>query len=114
MNLIIVTACLAGVAHSKMCANALKKEAEARGHRVLVEMQGGTNLSDTIPAEVCKKADIVLIAYAISIAKKERFEGLPIIKVPIDQAIRNIKAVIDEVERVYITKKDKSHEHTGE
>lgn len=46
MKLVVVTACLAGVAHSKMVAAALKKEAEARGHECFTEMQGGYNMTD--------------------------------------------------------------------
>ena len=101
MKLVIITSCVAGVAHSDMCAAALKKEATDRGHSVRVEMQGGSNLSDMLPKEICQSADVILIAYAIAVARKERFEGKPVVKVPIDQAIRHIKQVIDKAEEVY-------------
>ncbi|WP_343247664.1 PTS fructose transporter subunit IIB [Diplocloster hominis] len=101
MKLVIITSCVAGVAHSEMCAAALKKEAIARGHSVRVEMQGGSNLSDMLPKEICQSADVILIAYAIAVAKKERFEGKPVVKVPIGQAIRHIKQVMDKAEEVY-------------
>ena len=35
MKIALITACLAGVAHSKMAALALKKEAQRRGHTLL-------------------------------------------------------------------------------
>lgn len=101
MKLCVVTACLAGVAHSKMVAAAVKKEAEKRGHEVAVEMQGGYNLTEEIDPEFIKNCDVVIFAYAIAVAKQERFQGKPIIKVPIDKAIRNVNALVDKAEEVY-------------
>lgn len=101
MKLVVVTACLAGVAHSKMVAAALKKEGEKRGHEVYCEMQGGANLSKKLPQEICDSADVVVFAHAIKIAGKERFEGKPIIDMPIDKAIRNISKIVDEAEKIY-------------
>lgn len=101
MKLVVVTACLAGVAHSKMVAAALKKEAEARGHECYTEMQGGYNLTTRLDKSICQAADIVIFAQAIAVANAERFEGKRIIKVPIDKAIRNIKVIIDKAEEEY-------------
>ena len=41
MKIALITACLAGVAHSKMAALALKKEAKKRGYDISIEEQGG-------------------------------------------------------------------------
>ncbi len=101
MKIVVVTACLAGVAHSKMVAAALKKEAEARGHECVTEMQGGYNMTERLPESVCQSADIVIFAQAIAVANAERFHGKKIIKVPIDKAIRNIKVIIDKAEEEY-------------
>lgn len=101
MKIVVVTACLAGVAHSKMVAAAIKKEAESRGHTCYTEMQGGYNMTETLPLEICKSADMVIFAHAIAVANADRFEGKPIIKVPIDKAIRNIKPLMDKAEEYY-------------
>ena len=101
MKLVVVTACLAGVAHSKMVAAALKKEAEARGHECFTEMQGGYNMTDRLSKDVCQAADVVIFAHAIAVANADRFNGKPIIKVPIEKAIRNIPALMDKAEEVY-------------
>jgi fructose-specific phosphotransferase system IIB component len=106
MKMVIITACSTGVAHSRMCSAALKKEAETRGHTVATEMQGGHNLTTQLSREVCQDADIILIAYAIAIDDQERFEGKIVIKLPISKAIRNVKAVIDKVEEVYASNQD--------
>ncbi len=76
MNIIIVTACLAGVAHSKMCAAALTKEAERRGHTVWNEIQSDSSRTgESDPPEQIEQADVVLFAYAVAIMEKERFRG---------------------------------------
>ena len=51
MKIALITACLAGVAHSKMAALALKKEAKIRGHEIYVEEQGGHK----IPVKISKE-----------------------------------------------------------
>ena len=51
MKIALITACLAGVAHSKMAALALKKEAKIRGHEICVEEQGGHK----IPVKISKE-----------------------------------------------------------
>ena len=101
MKLLIVTACQAGVAHSKMTEAALRKEAERRGHQVISEIQGGYNLTNALSEKECQSADVVLIANAVAIAGKERFRGKLTITVPIDKAIRNVSLVINKVDEVY-------------
>ena len=51
MKIALITACLAGVAHSKMAALALKKEAKKRGHNISIEEQGGHK----IPVKLSKE-----------------------------------------------------------
>ena len=96
MNIVVVTACLAGVAHSKMVAAGLKKECESRGYKCSVEMQSGSGITDKLSQEDINKADVVIIAKAISIAEKERFEGKKIYEIAINKAIRNLKGVLDK------------------
>lgn len=95
MTIVVVTACLAGIAHSKIVAEALKKEGESRGYTVYVEEQGGHKITKKVTEEQIKEADVVIIANAISIANENRFEGKKVIKVPINKAIMNIKGTMD-------------------
>jgi fructose-specific phosphotransferase system component IIB len=98
MNIIIVTACLAGVAHSKMCAAALTKEAERRGHTVWNEIQSDSSRTGKVTPEQIEQADVVLFAYAVAIMEKERFRGKKVLKVPIEKALRNVKGTMDKLE----------------
>ena len=47
MKISLITACLAGVAHSKMAATALKKEALKRGHEIYIVI--GASYPSTVP-----------------------------------------------------------------
>ena len=75
MKIALITACLAGVAHSKMAALALKKEAKIRGHEICVEEQGGHKIPVKISKEQIEQADVVIIAKMVSISGKDRFKG---------------------------------------
>ena len=68
MKIALVTACEAGVAHSKMAAIALKKEAKKRGHQISVEEQGGHKIPIKLTQEQIKLADVVIIAKMIKIS----------------------------------------------
>ena len=98
MKIALVTACLAGVAHSKMAAMALKKEAKKRGHEIVVEEQGGHKMPVKLLQEQIDEADVVIIAKMIKIAGQARFEGKPILDVSVNKAVRNPKAIMDQAE----------------
>ncbi|MEA4822186.1 MAG: PTS fructose transporter subunit IIB [Anaerorhabdus sp.] len=100
MKIVIVTACATGVAHSRMCAVGLKNEAEKRGHKTLVEMQGGHNMTAKLSYEQCQEADIIIIAYATAIDDMERFKNKLVLKLPISDAIKNIEKIIDKAEEL--------------
>lgn len=100
MKIALVTACLAGVAHSKMAAMALKKEAKKRGHEIVVEEQGGHKMPVKLLQEQIDGADVVIIAKMIKIAGQARFEGKPILDVSVNKAVRNPKAIMDQAEEL--------------
>ena len=47
-NIIAVTACPTGIAHTYMAAEALKKTAALMGHSIRVETQGAAGAKDTL------------------------------------------------------------------
>ena len=54
MKIALITACLAGVAHSKMAALTLKKEAKKRGYDISIEEQGGHKIPVKLSKEEIK------------------------------------------------------------
>ena len=90
MKIALITACLAGVAHSKMAALALKKEAKKRGYEIAVEEQGGHKIPIKLSKQDIAESDIVIIAKMVSISGKERFKDKTILDVSVNQAVGRI------------------------
>ncbi|EIW9274912.1 PTS fructose transporter subunit IIB [Klebsiella variicola] len=94
MNIVGVTSCIAGLAHTPMAAKSLEKEGAKLGHQVRVEQQGAMGMMNKLsPAEI-SAADFVLIAADRSIEEEERFEGKIIIRVKIGQCVSHAAEVI--------------------
>lgn len=96
MKIALITACVAGVAHSKMAATALKKEAESRGFEMVIEEQGGHKIPTRLTKEEIAVADLIIIAKAITISGKERLTGKKILDVNVNKALRDPKGTMDE------------------
>lgn len=92
-NIIAVTACPTGVAHTIMAAEALKKVGASMGHQVSVETQGAQGPQNRLSQEVIDAADVVIIASDIHV-DIGRFLGKPIHAVKTSDAIRKTQAVI--------------------
>jgi len=100
MKIALVTACLAGVAHSKMASLALKKEAQKRGYEICIEEQGGHKIPTRISNEEIEQSDVVIIAKMVSISGKDRFKGKKILEVSVNEAVRKPVLIIDKAEQL--------------
>lgn len=98
MKIVAVCACPTGVAHTYMAKKALEKAAEKLGHTIKVEAQGALGIENEITQEEVKQADIVIHAVEVGIAKRERFEGKPIVTVPVQSAVRNPESLLKKIE----------------
>jgi PTS system fructose-specific IIB component/fructose-specific PTS system IIB-like component len=93
MNIVAVTACPTGIAHTYMAAAQLEKVGKSLGHHIKVETQGAMGIENEItPAEVAK-ADAVIFAVDIPVEMRERFEGKKIVEVPVQLAIKDPKSI---------------------
>lgn len=73
-QIVAVTACPTGVAHTFMAAEALTAAAEAAGHRIRVETQGSVGAQDPLTEAEIAAADVVILACDIEV-NPERFSG---------------------------------------
>ncbi len=101
MKIALITSCMAGIAHSKMAATALKKEAEKRGHQMSIEEQGGHKVPVKLKPEEIEEADIIIIAKAVTISGKDRFKNKPTLDVSVNKAVRKPKEIMDKAEELY-------------
>lgn len=94
MNIVAITACPTGIAHTYMAAEKLQKTAKSLGHQIKVETQGAMGIENELSAAEIAAADAVLFAVDIEVEQPERFDGKRIIRVPVQQAIKDPVGVI--------------------
>lgn len=93
-KIVAITGCPAGVAHTQMAAAALKKTAALMGHDIRIETQGSEGRRDPLSPEDVAGADVVIVASDIYV-DMERFRGKPMVAVPVSDAIRKTRVVIE-------------------
>ncbi len=94
MKIVAVTACPTGIAHTYMAAEQLEKTAKTLGHQIKVETQGAMGIENELSAKDIREADIAIFAVDIDVEQRERFNGKRIVQVPVQDAIKNPKAVL--------------------
>lgn len=85
-NIIAVTACPTGIAHTYMAAEALEKAALANNCSIKVETRGSGGAKNVITPDEIKAADCVIIACDVNVPM-ERFAGKKLIKVQVSDGI---------------------------
>jgi PTS system fructose-specific IIC component len=93
-NIIAVTACPTGIAHTYMAAEALKKTAIAMGHSIRVETRGATGGQNTLSDEEIRTAQVVIIASDVHLEMR-RFAGKAIYAISTSDAIRDTEQVLE-------------------
>lgn len=93
-NIIAVTACPTGIAHTYMAAEALKKTAAVMGHAIRVETQGAAGAKDMLSDAELAAADVVILA-ADTHVELTRFAGKQVYETSTSAAIRDTQAVIE-------------------
>ena len=98
MNIVAVTACPTGIAHTYMAAEQIEKTAKALGHHIKVETQGAMGIENELSAEDIREADVAIFAVGIGVEQRERFKGKKIIEVTVQEAIKDPKAVFEKLD----------------
>lgn len=93
-NIIAVTACPTGIAHTYMAAEALKKTATGMGHAIRVETQGAAGAKDLLSDAELAAADVVILA-ADTHVELTRFAGKQVYETSTSAAIRDTQPVIE-------------------
>jgi len=97
-NIVAVTACPSGVAHTYMAAEAIEAAAKAKGWNCSVETQGSIGIENELTAEQVASADVVILTKDIDIKNQERFEGKMVVRIGVSDAVKRAAAVMDKIE----------------
>ena len=95
INLLAVTACPNGIAHTYMAQEALEKAAKDRGVNIKVETNGSDGIKNRLTAEEIEKADAIIIA-ADKKVETARFNGKKVIQRPVSDGIRKADELVDK------------------
>ncbi|MDT8861806.1 PTS fructose transporter subunit IIB [Alkalihalobacillus sp. MEB130] len=96
MNIVGITACPTGIAHTFMAQSALEKTGKQLGHQITIETQGAMGIENELKKKAIAEADVVILAVGCLIEKKERFEGKKVLEVGVQAAISHPKKVIED------------------
>jgi fructose-specific phosphotransferase system IIB component len=99
MNIVAVTACPTGIAHTYMAAEQLEKTAKALGHKIKVETQGAMGIENELSAQDIQEADVAIFAVGIDVEQRERFGGKKIVEVEVQVAIKDPQAVFAKLDQ---------------
>ncbi|WP_125762457.1 PTS fructose transporter subunit IIB [Companilactobacillus hulinensis] len=95
-KIVAVTACIAGIAHTYMAAENLKKYAKKEGYDIKVETQGAMGLENRLSQDDIDGADVVIFAVDTTVQESDRFDGKQILKVGTSEVVKDGQAAIDK------------------
>lgn len=95
-EILAITACPTGIAHTYMAAEALEKTGEELGYKVKVETHGSSGVKNKFTKEEIKNAKGIIIAADTKI-DLSRFDGKKLIKAKVADGINKPKELIEHV-----------------
>ena len=95
-EILAITSCPTGIAHTYMAAETLEKMGEQLGHKVKVETHGSSGVKNKFTKEEIKNAKAVIIAADTKI-DLSRFDGKKLIKAKVADGINRPQELIERV-----------------
>lgn len=99
LQIVAVTACATGVAHTYMAAEQLEKLAKAYRFSIKIETQGVLGLKNPITEKDIIHTELVIIASDITIDNPSRFEGCRVLNVCINSLLLKPTEVISAIRK---------------
>lgn len=96
-QILAVTACPTGIAHTYMAAESLEKTAKELGYTIKVETNGSGGDKNVLTAKEIEECDCIIVA-ADKDVKMARFDGKPVIITKVANGIHKAKELLEEAE----------------
>lgn len=100
MEIVGVTACVSGAAHTYMAAETLEKLGRRLGHKVTVETQGALGNVNPLTQDLIDSADVAFIVSDINIEGAERFENSRVVRCSIAHFLRSTEEVMGAINKI--------------
>ncbi|MFC1236598.1 fructose PTS transporter subunit IIB [Vibrio sp. F74] len=101
MNIVAVTACISGVAHTYMAAELIEKYCQKNGIKIVVETQGALGTENLLSVNAIHDADVALIIADINIEGDDRFMHTRQIRSNISTFLRNPDRIFSLLNKAY-------------
>ncbi|ELA8075720.1 PTS fructose transporter subunit IIC [Vibrio alginolyticus] len=93
-DIVAVTCCPSGVAHTFMAAKALEKAGAAAGLKIKVETQGQNGIQNRITDLDAANAKLVILAHDIQVKDAHRFAKANVVECSTKEAMRNAATLV--------------------
>lgn len=93
-QVLAITACPSGVAHTFLAAKSLENAANKLGVRIKIETQGANGINNRINAKDVANADLLILAHDVAIKDLQRFTDILTINVGTREAMNNAELLI--------------------
>ena len=95
-DLLAVTGCPTGIAHTYMAAEGLTNKAKELGYTIKVETHGSTGIENALSAEEIRQAKGIIVACDVGV-NKDRFNGKRVVDTRVSDGFNKPQALIEEV-----------------
>ncbi len=93
INILAVTSCPTGIAHTYMAAEGLEKAAKAAGINIKIETRGSGGAKNVLTAKEIEEADCIIVA-ADAQVPMDRFDGKKVIECQVSDGINKADGLI--------------------
>ncbi len=94
-ELLGITACPTGIAHTYMAAESLEQMGNELGHPIKIETQGQSGAQNVLTEEEIKKAKVIIIAADVNV-DLARFDGKRVLRARVSEGIHKPKELIEK------------------
>ncbi|MFZ4450710.1 PTS fructose transporter subunit IIABC [Salibacterium aidingense] len=116
-QILAVTGCPTGIAHTFMAADALKEQAKEKGISIKVETNGSEGIGNPLTREEIAEADGIIIASDTKV-EMDRFDGKPVLIKGVTDGMRRPKELIEQITNkevpVYHAAGENKEENSGD
>lgn len=102
MNIVGISACTVGIAHTYIAQKKIEIAAKKAGHNAKIETQGTIGIENPLTEEDIAQADIVLLAADVQVSGEERFVGKKVVKVPTEMAVKSPNKLIEKLQELVL------------
>lgn len=100
MKIVAITACAAGIAHTYMAAEAMKKAVREAGDEVKIEIQGAMGIENRLKQSDIDDAELIIFAVNISVRDRDRFSDKNPIVIDPGEFISNANKALEKAKKL--------------